>query len=68
MAKLNVLAPDVQPKATEYIPEMIDLIKELIEKDFAYERMDTFYSMFQLMKIMASYQIELKMSKLLEVE
>ena len=37
MAKLNVLAPDVQPKATEYIPEMIDLIKELIEKDFAYE-------------------------------
>ena len=38
MAKLNVLAPDVQPKATEYISEMIDLIKELIEKDFAYEK------------------------------
>ena len=38
MAKLNVLKPDVQPKATEYIPEMIDLIKELIEKDFAYEK------------------------------
>ena len=38
MAKLNVLAPDVQPKATEYIPEMIDLIKELVEKDFAYEK------------------------------
>ena len=38
MAKLNVLAPDVQPKATEYIPEMIDLIKELIENDFAYEK------------------------------
>ena len=38
MAKLNVLAPDVQPKATEYIPEMIDLIKELIEKDYAYEK------------------------------
>ena len=38
MAKLNVLAPDVQPKATEYIPEMIDLIRELIEKDFAYEK------------------------------
>ena len=38
MAKLNVLAPDVQPKATEYIPEKIDLIKELIEKDFAYEK------------------------------
>ena len=38
MAKLNVLAPDVQPKATEYIPEMIDLIKELVEKDFAYAK------------------------------
>ena len=38
MAKLNVLEPDVQPKATEYIPEMKDLIKELIEKDFAYEK------------------------------
>ena len=38
MAKLNVLAPDVQPKATEYISEMIELIDELISKDFAYEK------------------------------
>jgi len=38
MAKLNVLAPDVQPKATEYISEMIELIEELISKDFAYEK------------------------------
>ena len=38
MLKLNVLAPDVQPKATEYIPEMIELISELIEKDYAYEK------------------------------
>jgi cysteinyl-tRNA synthetase len=38
MLKLNVLAPDIQPKATEYIPEMIELIGELIEKDFAYEK------------------------------
>ena len=38
MSKLNVLLPDVQPKATEYISEMIDLISELIEKDFAYEK------------------------------
>ena len=38
MLKLNVLAPDIQPKATEYIPEMIELISELIEKDFAYEK------------------------------
>ena len=38
MAKLNVLPPDIQPKATEYIPEMIALIKDLIKKDFAYEK------------------------------
>jgi len=38
MARLNVLAPDVQPKATEYISEMIELIEELISKDFAYEK------------------------------
>ena len=38
MSKLNVLQPDIQPKATEYISEMIDLIDELIEKDFAYEK------------------------------
>ena len=38
MAKLNVLPPDVQPKATEFIPEMINLIEDLIDKDFAYEK------------------------------
>ena len=38
MAKLNVLAPDIQPKATEYIPEMINLVSDLIKKDFAYEK------------------------------
>ena len=38
MSKLNVLQPDIQPKATEYISEMIDLIAELIEKHFAYEK------------------------------
>ena len=38
MAMLNVLKPDVQPKATEYIPEMIELIVNLIDKGFAYEK------------------------------
>ena len=38
MARLNVLPPDVQPKATEFIPEMINLIEDLISKDFAYEK------------------------------
>jgi cysteinyl-tRNA synthetase len=37
MSKLLVKAPDIQPKATEYIPEMIALINDLIEKNHAYE-------------------------------
>ena len=43
MAKLNVLPPDIQPKATEYIPEMITLIKDLIKKDFAYEKGSNYF-------------------------
>ena len=38
MEVLGVQAPDIQPKATEYLPEMIDLIGQLIEKGFAYEK------------------------------
>jgi cysteinyl-tRNA synthetase len=38
MSKLLVMAPDVQPKATEYIPEMIALIMDLIDKNHAYEK------------------------------
>ena len=38
MSMLNVIEPDIQPKATEYIQEMIALIKDLIAKEFAYEK------------------------------
>ena len=34
--KINVLAPDVQPHATKYISEMIDLIERLEKKGFTY--------------------------------
>jgi len=34
--KINVDKPDVQPKATEYIQEMINLIKRLEAKDYTY--------------------------------
>jgi len=33
---LSISLPDVEPRATEHIPEMISLIKELIEKGHAY--------------------------------
>ena len=38
MSKLLVMIPDIQPKATEYIPEMINLITDLILKEHAYEK------------------------------
>ncbi len=37
MAKLNVLAPTHRPRATEYIAEMIDLVKLLLQNGHAYE-------------------------------
>ena len=37
MDALNILSPDIQPKATENIEEMLDIIKTLIDKGFAYE-------------------------------
>ncbi|HUG08111.1 MAG TPA: cysteine--tRNA ligase [Acidimicrobiia bacterium] len=36
--RLGVLPPDVEPKATEHIPEMLDLISRLIDRGLAYSR------------------------------
>ena len=38
MQALGVLLPDIQPKATNHIQEMIQLTKLLIQKNFAYEK------------------------------
>ena len=38
MAALGVRLPDIQPKATDHIPDMIQLIDTLIQKNFAYEK------------------------------
>ncbi len=45
-AELNVLPPDVQPRATQWIDEMIALIQTLIEKDHAYpgDNGDVYYA------------------------
>jgi len=37
MGQLNGLLPDIRPKATEYIPQMIAMVETLIAKDHAYE-------------------------------
>ena len=38
MSALGVLLPDMQPRATEYIKDMIGLTKKLIETEHAYEK------------------------------
>lgn len=35
-ARLGMLPPDIEPRATEYIPQMISLIERLIDKGYAY--------------------------------
>ena len=37
MAALGVQPPDVEPRATEHIPEMVEMIAKLVDKGFAYE-------------------------------
>jgi len=37
---LRIIAPDVYPRATENIPQMINLVSELIDKGFAYKAAD----------------------------
>jgi len=34
--KLGIMRPDIQPKATEYISQMLKMIEDLIKKGYAY--------------------------------
>ena len=43
MDALNILRADISPRATGHIPEQIDLVKELIDKGFAYEANQSVY-------------------------
>lgn len=43
MVALNVREATTHPKATEEIPDMIEMVKTLIEKDYAYEVNGTVY-------------------------
>lgn len=36
LAALSIVKPDYEPRATEFIPEIIDMISRLVEKGFAY--------------------------------
>lgn len=37
MDALNILRPDISPRASAHVPEQIDMIKTLLEKEHAYE-------------------------------
>jgi cysteinyl-tRNA synthetase len=37
MSALNALSPDIEPRATDHITHMIDMIQNLIDKDYVYE-------------------------------
>ena len=43
---LNIQTPDLEPRATEHISEIIEIIKQLIETDFAYvaDNGDVYYA------------------------
>ena len=43
LKKLNILLPDVMPRATEHIPEMVKIIKVLLDKNIAYKTDDGIY-------------------------
>lgn len=42
-ARLNILRPTVVSRATEHIPEMLEMVVELVEKGYAYETSDGIY-------------------------
>jgi len=43
MDTLNVLRPDISPRASGHVPEQIELVKTLIEKGYAYEAHGSVY-------------------------
>jgi cysteinyl-tRNA synthetase len=43
LKKLNVLTPQIIPKATDHIPEMIELVQRLEQKGFVYRTNDGLY-------------------------
>lgn len=43
MDKLNIIRPDVICRATDHIPEQIEMVKKLVEKGFAYDTPEAVY-------------------------
>ena len=47
MSALGVKLPDIQPRATDHIKEMIELIQKLIDANKAYEKDGHIYFMYK---------------------
>lgn len=43
MKELNIQKPEIMPRATEHIKEMVDLVKKLLDKGIAYKAKDGIY-------------------------
>ena len=43
LKELNILVPEIKSRATEHIKEMVELIKKLLEKGYAYKADDGIY-------------------------
>ena len=52
--KLNLLPPSIEPTATGHIIEQIDIIKQIVEKGFAYEKNGSVY--FDVVKFNDSHE------------
>ena len=55
MKTLNISSADYYPRATEHIPEMVNLIKGLLQKGYAYEKDGSYY--FSIAKFPAYGQL-----------
>ncbi|MFA9454578.1 MAG: class I tRNA ligase family protein, partial [Candidatus Aminicenantaceae bacterium] len=43
LERLNILPADVYPRATEHIPEMVEMVRALMEKGYAYQKDGNYY-------------------------
>jgi cysteinyl-tRNA synthetase len=65
LSDLNILSADVYPRVTEHIPEIIKMIKILLDKGYAYQEKDgsVYYKVLKFKKYGKLSGIKLKESK-----
>lgn len=63
--KLNIKSPNVKPRATKHIPEMIETIETLIEKGYAYQAEGNVY--FEISKFKEYGKLSGNLAKALQI-